>query len=550
MKNYYLTSFILITILVIAAILRLWGLNWDQGFHLHPDERMISIVAADIHLPQTTIEWDNLLTKDSVLNPKFFAYGSLPIYLLKITGSLVGAPDYQSINIVGRFLSSIFDLGTIFLIYLVGQNLFNRKIGLISSFSYAVSVLPIQLSHFYAVDTLLTFFGMAVFYCLIKFNKYFQFRWLIFSGIFFGLTLSTKTSAVLLFIPILLIFLTAFKKVPLKKLFDYALCILLLTIVTFLITEPFALIDLHNFLGQTWAQQAMTKSAFTFPYTLQYVGKIPILYEVKNIFFWGLGPFMALLAFLGLILIHYQVFKTRDFYIIPILVWFWIYFLIVSSFAIGFMRYLLPIYPLLSLCTGFFVYQIYRHLKSYFPTSLFVIFTSIFLILILVWPLTFISIYDQPNTRVTATKWIHTNIPIGARILNEHWDDGLPLDRANLYKIDLLALYEPETPAKWISINNQLQLNDYIILASNRLYTPLQKLTNCQALPKDRCYRETANYYQRLFSNQTGYKKVMEFEVRPKIPFTNFYIDDLSADESFTVYDHPKVIIFKNTPKI
>ena len=46
-------------------------------------------------------------------------------------------------------------------------------------------------------------------------------------------------------------------------------------------------------------QRQMTYDAFTFPYTLQYVGKIPYLYELKNIFLWGQGPILASLSFIG-----------------------------------------------------------------------------------------------------------------------------------------------------------------------------------------------------------------------------------------------------------
>jgi len=67
----------------------------------------------------------------------------------------------------------------------------------------------------------------------------------------------------------------------------------------------------------------------------------------------------------------------------------------------------------------------------------------------------------------------------------------------------------------------------------------------CAKLPSDRCYQRTAIYYQELFSGKLGFKKVAEFTQYPTIPFLNIEIDDQKADESFTVYDHPKVMIFK-----
>jgi hypothetical protein len=43
------------------------------------------------------------------------------------------------------------------------------------------------------------------------------------------------------------------------------------------------------------------------------------------------------------------------------------------------------------------------------------------------------------------------------------------------------------------------------------------------------------------------YKKIKEFSSYPTLHFMGlrYEIDDSWADESFTVYDHPKVMIFK-----
>lgn len=108
-----------------------------------------------------------------------------------------------------------------------------------------------------------------------------------------------------------------------------------------------------------------------------------------------------------------------------------------------------------------------------------------------------------------------------------------------------LPLYDPDTHEKWNNIVSTLQEADYIILASNRLYTPLQKLINCKELPPGRCYPTTARYYQYLFSGKLGFEKISEFTSYPTIPFLNTSLPDQSADESFTVYDHPKIQIFK-----
>jgi hypothetical protein len=216
------------------------------------------------------------------------------------------------------------------------------------------------------------------------------------------------------------------------------------------------------------------------------------------------------------------------------------------------MRYMLPLYPLLCLFAAVFVGRFLIPKINLLPRylSLFV-FNFSFLIL-LVWPLSFMNIYTKPNTRVLASQWINQNIPVSSTLAIEHWDDSLPLLGQQNYKIITLPLYDPDTPEKWQMINDQLSKTDYIIIASNRLYTPLQKLTDCEKLPLGRCYKETSQYYKNLFDGKLGFKKAAEFTSYPKFSFPlvkwEYEINDSSADESFTVYDHPKVIIFKKIP--
>lgn len=568
-------TIILLLIILLGTFLRLYNLNWDQNYHLHPDERAIVMFSMPLHIPSSFSEF---LSKSSPLNPHFFAYGNLPLYLLKAVGTFAGyfypkAVNYDQINIIGRFISVIFDMGTLILTFLLGRKLFSKTVGFLGMLFYAISVFPIQAAHFYAVDTSLTFFVLLTLYAIILFyTKPTKIR-AIFIGILFGASLATKTSALALIVSIgtaliadfILIFIRNlhrprvwFPHVPkfVKTLFTYGLIIIITTLIFFLAFEPYALLDFKEFWQQTLQQSQMTRDAFTFPYTLQYVDKIPYLYELKNIFFWGQGPMLATLSFLGVFYILFLIIKKnkeKKWAQELILVIFLLsYFAVVGKFAVGWMRYMLPLYPLLCLFGAVFVYRFLVPKVNPFPRILpFLIYNFSFLIL-LIWPLSFMHIYTRPNTRVLASEWINQNIPMGATIATEHWDDGLPIGTQGNYKVLELPMYESDTPVKWEKVNQTLQQTNYIIIASNRLYAPLMKLVNCEKLPAGRCYTQTAQYYKDLFSEKLGFKKITEFSIYPtlKLSIFNFQlsIDDSSADESFTVYDHPKVIIFKKLP--
>lgn len=556
---------------MLGFFLRIYGLNWDQGHHLHPDERAITLATLPLKIPATLSEF---LSVQSPLNPHFFAYGSLPMYLLKGISTLSTpfytlSSSYDGINLIGRFLSALFDTGTVFLIFIIGKKLFSKTIGLIASFFYAISVFPIQAAHFYAVDTTLTFFVLLTLYTLIIFYEKPNKKMAMLSGILIGASLATKTSALVLMVSfgaaLISDFVLIFIKNPhrpkiwlphipklIKILFIEGIIIAISTFASFLVLEPYALLDFKEFWRQTLEQSKMTHDAFTFPFTLQYVGKIPYLYELKNIFLWGQGPILATLSFLGVFYVLFLIITkdkqkkwAQEFILLIFLL---SYFVVVGKFAVGWMRYMLPLYPLLCLFGAILAYKLFIIFKGKFRYWKLVV--CIFIGSILVWPLTFMHIYTKPNTRVVASEWIYKNIPANSVIAREHWDDGLPIGGKIFYKTLELPIYEMQNPIRETEIYQTIQEADYIIIASNRLYIPLQRIArNCDNwnIPQERCPQNANIYYQQLFNGELGYKKVAEFSVAPQLSILNFQlsIDDSSADESFTVYDHPKVTIFK-----
>src|SRR4029453_11121086 len=132
----------LIAILVFAALVRLVGLDWDQGHAFHPDERALAFAV------------ERLSFRPLQLNPAFFAYGSLPLLLIRAVTSLVGlvdpglATDHRSLILTGRALSAVAGVLTVLVLFLLGRQQFGRPVGLLAMFLLSACVLPIQQSHF------------------------------------------------------------------------------------------------------------------------------------------------------------------------------------------------------------------------------------------------------------------------------------------------------------------------------------------------------------------------------------------------------------------
>ena len=149
---------VLAGLLVVAFLLRIYGLDWDRGHYFHPDERQILMVASALSWPRDPLL---VFSASSPLNPRFFAYGSFPIYLLRGLSALAGrcGCDWALANhsvLLGRLLSVFFDTLSVLATYLLGGKVFGQRVGLLGALCVSLTVLHLQLAHFYTADPLLT----------------------------------------------------------------------------------------------------------------------------------------------------------------------------------------------------------------------------------------------------------------------------------------------------------------------------------------------------------------------------------------------------------
>lgn len=536
------TKIILILILSIGLVFRISGLNWDQGKHLHPDERFLTMVLGDIKIPQNIAQYID--PQKSTLNPynqgySFYVYGSLPLNLVKFIGVFLKQDSYDQIYLVGRIITILLDTLVILLIYLICKNIFNTKVALISAFLYSICVLPIQLSRFYTVDPFLNFFIILSFYFLIKISKkQHQLVSLFCLSISFSLALTSKITAVYFLVVIFIFFVLNFKN-DLKKLVKYGLTFLFLTVILVRFLQPQFFsngnyFDWHinpQFLNNLNELKSWDKNP-SFPPAIQWIKVKPIWFPFKNISIWGLGLPFSLLFIISLGFCLVSIFKNRSqnsLYLAISIFWIIFLFILQGSQSVSTMRYFLPIYPFICLTTGFFLNYIFKKNIIIIPI----------IGLLIIYPLMFALIATKMHTRVSASEWIYKNIPPGSVIATEYWDDPLPIslnnNDYNKYQILELNVASLEDNQKMDNLMSEIDKSDYLILSSNRFYKPIPE--NFDIFP------QTTRYYQSLFDGTLGFKKIAEFTSYPCL--FNFCLNDDSSEEAFTVYDHPKVIIFQ-----
>ncbi len=554
MKNKF--SLLLLIIFGLGIFLRLYDVNWDQGYHLHPDERFLTMVGNALKFPSLLINYFNPYI--SSFNPAnnnftFFVYGLFPITINKLLALAFNTDTYADFTIQGRIVSAFFDAIIILLIFKTVEIFeieytLNKKIKYYASFFYAISVLPIQLSHFFAVDTFLNMFMFLSFYSMLKFWQKSSLLFFLVSSISFGLAISCKLTGVFI-LPLNIfllgtIFLRTYKKSKKGEycIFHFSFLFIVYFILAYLVVrlaDPYMfasanILDVRPnslFIENLRQLKSWEGKDVWFPPAVQWMNKTPIIFSLTNLVMFGIG----LPYFMCFIVGIYLSVKRRQTHIFFILCWIILFFLYQSTQFVKTMRYFIFLYPFIAIFSGIGLARILH--------NRYVFISIIFFIILLIWPLSFMSIYTHPHSRVTASEWIYNRIPNNSTILSEHWDDALPISsspQTKTFTSITMQIFDPDTNEKWQKIHEQLKVGDYLILSSNRGWGSIP------TVPEK--YPETAMYYKKLFSGKLGYKKIAEITSYPSLAYLGIPFDfpDDWSEEAFTVYDHPKVIIFKN----
>ena len=460
----FLRACMIILILALGAYFRFTGLKWDEDFHLHPDERFLTMVETSITPVASIPEYFD--TSASSLNPHnildingnqtypFFVYGDLPIFLVRYIGEWVGMTGYSEIYLVGRFLSGLFDLGTVLVVFFITNKSFKKFwLSCLAAFLYACAVLPIQISHYFIVDNITTFFAMIAFlaavtvlkqeekdYSLVRPSNPFQWITLnkkrlapyAFFGLALGLAAASKINALALAV---LLPAAVFLKNP-KDFFKPAstgwtmrfhsmLLAAVISFITFRIFQPYAFQGPGFFniaINKEWVSDLQELSVLSsgisnYPPSLQWARR-SIGFPIKNLAVWGIGIPVAIFAFSGLAWMAWKIVKGK--WQKYSLIWIWT-FGYAAWQAIRWnptMRYFLLVYPTLAIMAAWCLFQACKKINALTFFKIRPVLKrglNVLLAVVLIggavgWSLAFIQIYRQPMTRIAASQWIYDHI--------------------------------------------------------------------------------------------------------------------------------------------
>src|SRR5690348_1550232 len=485
------TLWLLWGVALLSLVPRLYGLNWDADNHLHPDERAIVFKAICLSLPGTPRptgcdpaytgpNW--FFSPLSPLNPHFFAYGTLPQYLLAAVAHLLAwlthlsggrfVPpdggtwdDFNHFTLVGRALSALFDAGSVLLAGLIGRRLAGRWAGILVAAFVATIPFDVQVAHYYAVDTLLLFFVLLTLYACIRLvqaptsahgadtvataaGSGKEWRAGLFTGAAFGLAMATKVSALPLLAPIVVALLLVGRRRGLHDLWLVALGVTSAAVIAFVVTSPYALIDSKNFQAQVAEQTQLSQGLLDFPYVRQYAGTTPVLYQIQQLLLFNMGLPLGLLGLAGFGWAVSRLWRTLNNDWLIMVSWIAVYFAVIASAYTKFSRYMLPIFAPLAICgaaalialaawgtrrlaEGGWGLGLIRRATAVWGVGWWRVVSVALAIGILAasafFTLALTNVYSTPNTRVQASEWIYDHIPAGKTLTYEIWDDPLPV---------------------------------------------------------------------------------------------------------------------------
>lgn len=515
-----------VSLISIAAILRFTNLNWDRNNRIHPDEPVIINGALKIRF-------------FSNMNPGFHDYNGLSVYILRLAASSVSditkdasyLKTPEGMTIVGRYISAIASTLTVLFIFLLTKQFFPMMIALSSAIIAAFSPIGIQLAHFYTTDSLLVLFLISLILAMTSYLQKPSVQTLGAMTVMLAFSVATKNTGYF-FAPLPLLAIGLTHEAWRRKV-THTLLLTGGTLIVFFLCSPYSFLDLSGYIERSKYLQQVVAGTRVFDWSMQFQNTSPIYWFTQNI--WAFGP-LAILGSVGMVFLIGNWLKHRQKKELPlVLLSLWtIGFSIVLSFSyLKFIRYNAP------LVIGFIVGFSYLFHKYHHKTPIKIFFFPIVAIQI-IYGFMFLTIYLSPHTSLLATTWIKNTVPNDATILREDWnsiiryekeplaDKNLHIDSINLYTLPDADILDP--------LIKKLVTNDYVVLETPKVRNTILRLSDL--------YPYTSSFYRLLENGTLGFRKIAEFTSYPRIG--PVILKDETAEETFIVFDHPSIYIYKN----
>ena len=407
---------LLALVLVGALLLRLWGIRQGLPFAYNTDENSHFVPKA-IGMFGHTLEPGG--ANPYFANPPAFTYLLHLLFAVWFGGRAGVSHAYalhpQDVYVVARVTTAVLGTISVWLLYLAGARLFDRRVGVLAAALMAVAFLPVFYSHLALNDVptlaplTLSLFGTAG---VLRRGRPIDYM---VAGLGLGLGCATKYTAGIIIVPLIAAIAIQYlapggERSAVAGMVIAGLCAL----VAFLVANPYSVIDFSAFQNGINHQSSVSEEA---------AGKLgagqhSALGYYLWTFTWGLGWVPALAAVGGAIALW------RD---EPRLVWVLVpaplvFLVFMSIQGRYFGRWLMPVVPIVCLLAAYFALEVADRAARRRPQlrpTLVALAAVALLAQGLVYSVHSGLVLSRADTRNEARAWMVAHVPVGARIVVE-----------------------------------------------------------------------------------------------------------------------------------
>jgi uncharacterized membrane protein (UPF0127 family) len=509
---------------------------------MHPDERNMAVAIEQLRCPALTSE---------CLNPHFYAYGQLPLYIAYagiqalhlVSGIPASTPSFEEATLALRILSALSSIALAFFMLKILKRIVSPSHHLNPLFLTASTCLlifqpyAIQFAHFGTTESLLMALYTALIYyaIVIADRKHIKKRYGVVLGIIMGLALGTKSSSLPFFVvPVLALAMNAWK----NKRFPLRVVVIFIAItgITTILSSPQSFLHWNDFMSSMGYESSVGFGTYRAFYTRQFEQSVPLLFQLNSILPYTLGWPVVLFGLLGFVALSW---KSKENAILRIAL---IIIFIPNAFVYAkWTRFLAPTFPIFTLFALLALHRCCIH-----PLKLWKRVGWMVFLIAMVPGVAYLSVYTTPDVRFTASEWIYRNVPPNSKILSETANViDIPVPPPTYkktiptYYVSAFNFYDLDSsPELQTALSSALSQADYILIPSRRIFKNHPMAT----------YPLVAQYYDGLFSGKNGFTQVGELSSFPRISLLGRTIwewNDEDAEETWTVFDHPVIRIYK-----
>ncbi len=529
------THLFVLLLTIVGALLHFYNLNWGAPFYFHPDERNIASAVSRLEFP-------------SEMNPQFFAYGSVPIYIIYFTGILLSKFQTTVVSFelaiqISRAYSALFATALIPILFLIGRKLKNETVGLVAAFLATTSVGFIQYAHFGTFEMWLTFFSVLLFWACLTIKHLTKQKTLTL-GLLTGILVAIKIShLVILPIIFLVIVLKKWqeKKNKLLPFFLHTISIVLLFIISaffvYYTSNPFVFIDTTSFKSTMDYESSLALGKFPVFYTGEFFNSIPIIFQFNKIYPFLLNPLITILFIPSFFYLLWKSIQTKNQSYKLLTTFFLILFLSQAFLFAKWTRYMIPTLPFVFLIIAIALSNFFNNKRQQFNNVTMITIVIINTIFAFSY---FITAFVKPDTRVAAYQFAQKTVPFASPILSEVYDLGIVPFNDSYTNIILFNFYELDNNSPDVTtggLQRELSQREYIVLPSQRIIKT--RLMNNENFPQGNVF------YKNLSNGSLGYKKIYETPCDLFCKITYLGNPSYRFEETANVFDRPTVMIFK-----